>query len=141
MANAGIVFACVFGSAILGMIVRQFLPAEHLTAESKDVVKLAMGLIATTVALVLGLLTGSAKSSFDAQDNEIKQTAAELMVLDRTLAQYGPDTKDIRDQLRRALALRLAMTWPEDPTTKAVLDIQEKTPPVEEIEDKVRALA
>jgi len=46
------------------MLLRSALPAEHLSADSKDVVKVAMGLIATMAALVLGLLTGSAKSTF-----------------------------------------------------------------------------
>jgi fluoride ion exporter CrcB/FEX len=62
-----IVLACVFGGALLGALLRVMLPEHHLSAESKDVVKLAMGLIATMSALVLGLLIASAKSSFDAQ--------------------------------------------------------------------------
>ena len=62
-----IVLACVFGGALLGALLRFMLPEHHLSAESKDVVKLAMGLIATMSALVLGLLIASAKSSFDAQ--------------------------------------------------------------------------
>ena len=62
-----IVLACVFGGALLGALLRGMLPEHHLSAESKDVVKLAMGLIATMSALVLGLLIASAKSSFDAQ--------------------------------------------------------------------------
>jgi hypothetical protein len=38
------------------MFVRAMLPQPHLSAESKDVVKLGMGLVATLSALVLGLL-------------------------------------------------------------------------------------
>ena len=68
-----IVLACVFGGALLGALLRVMLPEHHLSAESKDVVKLAMGLIATMSALVLGLLIASAKSSFDAQSSELKQ--------------------------------------------------------------------
>ena len=62
-----IVFACVFGGTLLGMILRGLLPEHHLTAESKDIVKLGMGLLGTMTALVLGLLIASAKGSFDTQ--------------------------------------------------------------------------
>ena len=87
---AAIVFAFVYGGALLGMLIRSFLPADHLSSESKDVVKLGTGLIATMAALVLGLLTASAKGSFDAQTAAVKQAAAEIIILDRTLAEYGP---------------------------------------------------
>jgi hypothetical protein len=57
-----IVFAGLFGSALLGMFLRVVVPAHHSSQESKEAVKLAMGLVATMAALVLGLLTASAKS-------------------------------------------------------------------------------
>ena len=59
------------------------LPEHHVSPESKDVVKLGMGLIATLAALVLGLLIASAKSSFDAQRTGFQQLAANLVLLDR----------------------------------------------------------
>src|SRR5262249_15193846 len=83
-------------------------------------------------ALVLGLLTGSAKSSFDAQDGELKQVAANVILLDRTLAQYGPDTKSIRDQIRRAITYRLAVTWAERGAAKVATS--GTTPAVEGIQ-------
>ena len=102
IAIAATVFACVFGSAVLGLFLRAMLPEHHLSSESKDVVKLAMGLIATMAALVLGLLTASAKSSFDVQNPETVRTAADIIRLDRALARYGPEeTKEIRDLLKR----------------------------------------
>src|SRR5262245_46067819 len=137
---AGITFACIFGGALLGMFLRTLLPDHHLSAESKDVVKVGMGLIATMAALVLGLLTGSAKSSFDTQDGELKQMAANVLLLDRTLAQYGSETKSIRDQIRRAIEYKLVMTWPENGSTARV-DTSETTPAVERIEGDIRALS
>jgi hypothetical protein len=46
------VFALVFGSALLAVFVRSALPEHHLSADSKDVVKLGIALIATMSALV-----------------------------------------------------------------------------------------
>src|SRR5271154_330953 len=62
-----IVFACIFGGAMIGMFLRDVLPEQHLNAETKDVVKLAMGLIGTMTALLLGLLVASTKASYDAR--------------------------------------------------------------------------
>jgi hypothetical protein len=66
IAVSSMVFACAFGGAILGMSIRAILPQPHLSSESKDVVKLGMGLVGTLSALVLGLLIASAKGSYDA---------------------------------------------------------------------------
>ena len=110
MAISWVVFAGVFGGALLGMLLRKILPPHHLDADSKDVVKLGMALIATMSALVLGLLIASAKSSFDAQKSEFTQMSANVIQLDRILARYGPETKEARDVLRRA-ALSLDRNW------------------------------
>ena len=62
-----IVFACVFSGALLGMFCASVVPEHHLTADSRDVIKMAMSMMATLTALVVGLLIASAKSSFDAK--------------------------------------------------------------------------
>jgi len=141
LAIAAIVFACVFGSAVFGLFLRARLPEQHLSPESKDVVKLAMGLIATMAALVLGLLTASAKSSFDLQNTETVHAAANIIRLDRALARYGPETKQIRDQLKRAVAFRIHLTWPEDGSGPGNLDSPEMTKAAEGVEDKIRELS
>jgi len=140
MAIAAIVFVCVFGSAVLGLTLGAWVPKDHLSSESKDVVKLATGLIATMAALVLGLLTASAKGSFDVVNSEVQQTAANIVQLDRLLARYGPETKDMRDLLRRTLAHRIALMWPEDRATAQLPDPRATTPQVEGIEEGILKL-
>jgi fluoride ion exporter CrcB/FEX len=61
MAISWIVFACVFGGALVGTFLRAVLPEHHLSTDSKDLVRLGMGLIATMAALVLGLVIASAR--------------------------------------------------------------------------------
>lgn len=109
-----IVFACVFGGALLGVLLHAALPQHHLSADSRDVVKLGTGLVGTMAALVLGLLVASAKGSYDAQNTALTQLSANLAVLDRVLAHYGPETKEARDLLRGAVTRMLAQTWPQD---------------------------
>jgi hypothetical protein len=109
---SGIVFACILGGMVLGVILRAILPEKHLSAETKDLVKLSMGLIGTMTALVLGLLIASAKGSFDTQRNGLAQLSGNITVLDRALAHYGPDSKDAREMLRASVADMLQRTWP-----------------------------
>ena len=109
-----IVMVCVFGGALLGMALRELLPEHHLSADSKDVIKMGMGLTATMAALVLALLIASAKSSYDAQKNEVTQISANIILLDRVLAHYGPQTRAARDLLRGYVALMLDRIWPQE---------------------------
>lgn len=105
------VYACVIGGALFGIGLRRVLPPEHMGEESRQIVNIAIGLIATLAALVLGLLVASAKSSFDARSDEVKQSAAKIIVLDRNMRHYGPETKDARDTLRQVTERRIERTW------------------------------
>jgi len=109
-----IVFACIFGGALLGILLHTSLPQHHLAADSKDIVKLGMGLVGTMSALVLGLLVASAKGSYDAQSTELTQLVANIALLDRGLALYGPETKEERALLRGAVVRILDQMWAKD---------------------------
>lgn len=117
-----IVFACVFGAALLGMFIGGVLPEHHLSQDTKDVVKLGTALIATMAALVLSLLISSAKSSFDLMSSELVQNAARAISLDRALANYGPETKEIRDLMKRIFAARIELVFSGDHSRLAKLD-------------------
>ena len=113
VAILGITFTCIFGGALIGILLRAMLPEHHLRDDSKDVIKLGAGVIATLTALVLGLLVGSAKSSFDAMNTLIMQSGAKIITLDQTLGQYGPETKEARNLLRNTVAGAIRKAWPE----------------------------
>src|SRR5439155_24923481 len=73
-----LVLACLIAAILAGRILHGLLPESHLNSESKDPVKLAMGLVATMSALALGLLVSSAKGAYDGQRSEVIQMAAKL---------------------------------------------------------------
>jgi hypothetical protein len=106
-----LVFSCVFGGALLGMFLRHILPKDQLSTESRDVVKLAMGTIATMTAVILGLLVASAKAYYDSQSHELTEVSAQIVLLDRVLAHYGPESKTARDQLHGAVVQMLDGLW------------------------------
>ena len=109
-----IAFGGVFGATLLGVFLRAVLPEQHLSADSKDTVRLGIGVIATMAALVLGLLVTSAKSFFDSQSSELTQLSANVILLDRVLAHYGPETKEARDSLRAAVGRTLDLMLHQD---------------------------
>jgi hypothetical protein len=130
----------MFAGAWLGLLLRARLPAGHFSDDAKDVLKLAMGLVATMAALVIGLLTASAKSGFDVQTGEVQQGAAKIIQLDRVLARYGEDSKGIRERLKALIALRLQLTWPEESTATATAEEWEALRAQEQFIDQIRAL-
>ena len=113
LALSGIVFALTLGGIFLGTMLRRTLPKHHLDENSQDTIRLGVGLIATIAALVLGLLIAAAKSSFDTQNTQIKQITADLILLDKTLAQYGPDVRPIREQMRSSVGAFADQLWRE----------------------------
>ncbi len=117
-----IVFACTFGGVLLGMWLQKTLPGHHLDAESKDAVKVGIGLIATMTALVLGLVTASAKNSYDDVNSGVKKAAVDVLALDRVLARYGSETEEIRKGLQRNLRARIDTIWPQGSSKPANLD-------------------
>ncbi len=113
LAVGGLVFVLVFGGAMLGMYLRTVLPGRHLSDDSKDIIRISTAMLATLAALVVGLLIASAKSSFDGKTSELTRSATHYVMLDRTLAEYGPETREIRDLIRQVIVTRLHQIWPE----------------------------
>jgi hypothetical protein len=134
--------AFAFGGVLVGKWLRTALPKHHQDDESKDVIKLGIGLIATMTALVLGLVTASAKNAFDAVDGAVKETAVQVLVLDRLLARYGLETGEIRKELKQAIGERIDMIWPTDSSRPVNLDPMKSgmAPRVEALADAIRSL-
>src|SRR3954447_15907244 len=110
-----IVLASMGAGTLLGSLLRRRLPDAHLRDDSKDVVKTASGMIATLVALVIGLLVSWAKSSFDQANAGITEMGARIITLDRLLGRYGPEAAPIRGRLREAGAAGGGRVWPAGP--------------------------
>ena len=136
--TSAVVFAFLAGGTLLGMAVSAALPKHHLDASSKEVVRLGMGVIATMSALVLGLVIGDARSAFDDEAGALRESATDVLMLDRVLEEYGSETSEARNLLRRAVQHRLGLI--ED-SSDAPLESPEVAPRVRHVEAKIRALA
>jgi hypothetical protein len=109
--DAGLVLLALLCSSGLGLFVRPFLSERHRSREVIEFVQLVVAMLMTFAALVLGLLTSSAKSSFDKVGNDLRGLAIELIQLDRSLREWGPETEPIRELLRTYTATAIATTW------------------------------
>jgi hypothetical protein len=135
-----IAFACIIGGALFGMVLRGRLPERYLSTDTKDVVRLGTGVIATIAALVLGLLIASAKTSYDTQSTELRQMTANIVLLDRVLAQYGPETDPTRNWLRSGVDVLADRMWRENSSGAAVTRPFEASAASEAFFDKLKEL-
>ena len=113
LALSCLIFVLTLGGILLGALLRRALPEHHLSEDSQDVVRLGVGLIATIAALVLGLLIAAAKTSFDTQSTQITQITADIILLDNLLAEYGPEARPIREQMRSIISPLADRLWRE----------------------------
>ena len=105
------VFASLAVAVLLGLTLSARL-ARHLSSDSRDTVKLTLGLVATLAALLLSLLVSSAKQSFDANREQVNALAAKIATLDRVLALFGEETTDARAELRAVVERAITQAWP-----------------------------
>ncbi len=104
-------FVCSFGAALVGLMLHVKLPEYHLDGDSKDTIKLVMGLIATMAALVLGLLIASAQNTYNARSGNVQKLSADVAQLDHLLAVYGPAARETRMLLKEGVLTVLDRAW------------------------------
>jgi hypothetical protein len=119
------VFVSLFASALLGMRMRRRIPEDHLGSDAKDVIRLVTGITATMSALVLGMLVSSAKTYYDSWNTQIAEIASQVVTIDRLLAQYGPETEEIRSQFRQLVQGGVNRIWPDRDPLGVALKPQE----------------
>lgn len=141
LAIALLVLACLLAGAWLGFWFSTVLPDHHLSAHSKDSVKQSVAVLSTLTALVLGLVVGSAKSSYDAKGDALTEMAADIILLDRTLAQYGPETAEARKLLRDSTEAGIKAIWADDGVRFAALEYAGAGGVLEGIQRQIRGLA
>ncbi|OGE20074.1 MAG: hypothetical protein A3J42_08405 [Candidatus Dadabacteria bacterium RIFCSPHIGHO2_12_FULL_53_21] len=118
-----IIFTCIIGGAVIGIFLRVMLPDRHLSDESRNMVTLGMGIVATMGALAVGLLIQGAQENFRDQRSDLVDMSAKIVLLDKLLADYGPEAEGARDTLRGSVELTINRFWPRDGSDGAGLDV------------------
>jgi hypothetical protein len=135
-----LVAACIFCGGMGGLYLHRFLPRDHLTRETLDVVKLGTGMLSVLASLVLGLLIATAKTSYDSTDQAIRNYAAELAMLNETLRDYGGVASVPRDRLRDYTQRFLREGWPRNGKRPVIEDDEKTRVLLEDVREAIRAL-
>jgi hypothetical protein len=119
-----IIFILFFVAGYAGLEVQTRLAPEHRTGESKGVVGQVAGLVSLLLALVLGTLIGVSFSYFSTQRTNLENFSAQILRLDQALAQYGPETKPVRDKLKAGIVKGYETFWGGGPIDPAALTVE-----------------
>ncbi len=132
---------CVFAGGVIGLVLHRIVPHAHLTKDTQDVVRLGTGMLSVMASLVLGLLIATAKGTYDRTDHDIRSYAAELILLNETLRDYGDAAAAPRRLLRDYTARLLSDNWPEANARPVRLDDSAAGILLEHVREAIRALA
>lgn len=107
-----LIFTIVVVGAMGAMAVGPSLRPHHISAETRDVVKLGIGMVSAMSALILGLTVSSVMSSYNLTERDVQQYATDLVNLDGALRDYGAGADAVRADLQHFTVLSLAEAWP-----------------------------
>jgi len=138
---AFIIFVFMFSGMALGSYLRLVLPDDHTQADSKDILMAAATTMATLIALIIGLLVTSAKSTYDDTNSSITQGGANIITLDYYLSRYGPEAKEVRELLRQSVASGIERMWPDQGAKGVVLAKMEAADETADLYNKIRELS
>jgi hypothetical protein len=108
---AACVAAAVFAGGLLGLVLQRFLPEEHTTGPSRDMIGAVVGLLTLLCALVTGLLIWTAYGVYAGQNTAIQTLASKVLQFDLALEDYGPETKPARVNLRDRVEKTIRQVW------------------------------
>jgi hypothetical protein len=104
----------IFAAGVIGLILQRLLPDTSTTGGPRDMIGAVVGLLTLLSALVMGLLIWTAYGVYSGQNLAIQTLAAKVLQYDLALADYGPEAKDLRLQVRQALASTIEQVWRAD---------------------------
>lgn len=108
---SSIVFACSIAAIVVGLFLQTRIPAHHLDEDSRYTVNTVLVILGMLTAVVLGLLVASARQSLESKVDQLRHMAAKTVQLDRALAGYGAETREVRGLLRTLVEARIREIW------------------------------
>jgi hypothetical protein len=119
-----LIFVLFMAAGYAGLALQTKLVDEHKTGETKAVVGQVSGLVSLLLALVLGTLIGVSWAYFSTQRTNLENFSAQILRLDQALAQFGPETKPMRDRLKEGIERAYASIWGGGGIDPALLTVE-----------------
>ncbi len=98
--TAILIAGVTFGSGMGALHLQRFLPESMRSDSCRTVIAQVSALLSVLLAMVLGGLVGTSFSFFFAQKSNMDTLSAQVLELDRALAEYGPEASGARAQLK-----------------------------------------
>jgi hypothetical protein len=92
-----------FAIGLIGLYLKRRLPERHMSTGSRDMIGAIMGLLSLLLALVLGILVGSAHTFFASQKAELESLGSQSLALELAFRQYGPETEPLRQMMKASV--------------------------------------
>jgi hypothetical protein len=92
-----------FAMGLIGLYLKRRLPERHMSMGSRDMISAIMGLLSLLLALVLGILVGSAHEFFTGQKAELESLGTRSLELELAFRQYGPESAPLRQMMKTSV--------------------------------------
>jgi hypothetical protein len=119
-----LVFVLFMVAGYAGLALQTKLAPAHKSGETKAVIGQVSGLVSLLLALVLGTLIGVSWGYFSAQRTNLENFSAQILRLDQALAQFGPETKPVRDRLKEGIEKAYNAIWGNGTIDPALLTVE-----------------
>lgn len=117
-----VVFACLAAASLGAMLVTPVLPERHRSEETGAVVRLIANIFVVMTSLVFGLMINSARNTYATIDASVHEFGTNIILIDRSLRNYGINARDARESLRAYLNEAIANPARVDDATAARSD-------------------
>ena len=135
-----LVTALTFAGGLAGLFLQRLLPDEHSAEKSRDMIGAVMGLVTLLLALVLGTIVGSAYFFSATQQSELQGLSAQWIQIDEALAQFGPESKPLRDKLKENLDKSVKLFWGGTDVDPGQLHVSKAMAEMQALKDAIRSL-
>jgi hypothetical protein len=88
---------------MLGLRAQTWLDEHNSIEKSRDMIGAVVGLLSLLLALVLGTLIGNTYYFSTGQQALLQSMMSSIILMDKSLAEFGPETKPLRDGTKVAL--------------------------------------
>lgn len=114
LSRALTVFALLCGSTAVAFLLKRQWLEPYTATGALESMNLIISFLVTITAIVIGLLINATKSFIDATQEHWAMFAAQLVRLDQSLLNYGPEAEPLRRQLQSFTAAAIANYWRAD---------------------------
>jgi hypothetical protein len=97
------VIALTFLVGMLGLRVQTWLDENNSVEKSRDMIGSVLGLLTLLLALVLGTLIGNTYYFSTGQQTQLQSMMSSIVLMDKSLEEFGPEAKPLRDGMKTAL--------------------------------------